>query len=293
MFVYMTKPGDTYAKVAKLFYGAVDDASCQKLRDANHDRLATRMMGHSAFLIGFMPLMIPDYDVDICSLEAKQILNGIEFMDGASRQDIAFSLWHGHDMHHALGVARVLNEHNQKKEAAMAFAGVTAREVSTRISERVGQPAEQFSQYMEILDHSALNYKNVLKSTSDAETRRLARNVYKTAHKEAIDVLHKAGHFYGQKKMDKLQHAIRGRNKLLKQVTNKGLILDDIEDLGAFESIGKFSGYVGKGFVGAGIALSGLEVYETAEEGGDWVVKLIGVSAECAVSIGVGNALLF
>ncbi len=286
MFVYMTRPGDTYAKVAQLFYDKSDDSACQILRQVNYNRHATRMMGQAASLMPFLPFVIPGYGAEISQLTAQQMLLGIEFLDASARQKITMAMRQGFNMQHAIAVGRVLNAHNQlgamqessDTEPSISFVGAGMREVGGRLAERVGQPAEAFSSKMEVLQQSAIHYKNVLKSTHDVTSRQVARDLYKTAHQEALESLNKSSHFYSQSRANRIKHAIRGKNRLMRQMTSKGFVLEDVEDFKAVESIGKWSGVGGSAFLAIGIGLGVAEVYETAEAGGDWFAKLAGVT---------------
>ena len=300
MFIYMTKPGDTIQSVAQFFYECSDEDHCKRLRDANHDRKAYKLKGQTDRLMPFYPLMIPGYGKELNKLTIKRMLSGIEAIGCIERKNITMAMRRGFNLHHAIGASRALNHHNQRKidegshdAASIAtFVGAAVRESGGRIAERSGHPAEEFSRRMDFLEESAKNYKDVLQSTSDIGSRQIARDVYKTAHREALVALDKAGNFYSHKRTVHIRQAIRGKNRLFKQVVKQGVVLEELADFSAFETIAKCSSIGGLAFMGIGIGLGIKEVYDTEQEGGDWVAKLVGVSAETAISIAAGSLLM-
>lgn len=287
MIIY-TRAGQTINSLASDILGCNDESFANEILKYNQNSLAVTLMPANSCLAPNRSLWIPGFSyLDNRPEIRSTMMQRVEYLPSTARNNIAFLQTKGVDLNKAIGVAKATQKHNasNQDQGTAIIASLAASETLKRGSERMlEKPPDSFVANMRTLNNSLSDYITN-KTPENLQRFRQAKNL-------ATEAINREANLYTNIINNKTKKLLRSSKRLINSVQNKGIIINNLEDMKTFEKIARYGKISSRGlfFVSAGIGAD--EIYQAYKEGGDWGKEAVGVGGEVVSVYLLGDVLL-
>jgi len=295
--IVFTEAGDTPASVTNRMLGYNDESYSQKLSKMNANGFARQMMNDSGYFAPYRAVWLPGFSRhDQNVMLREQLVHHTEFMRSSARANIQRLGRDGIDINRLIGAQKTIAAYNQWEmqnphSMASVYGAQMGGEILNRAVEHAGHPAEKFAKSMRILNGSMQDLIEA-ENVQDFELMKSLRPQVVSAYREAGAELNKASRLYSSRLDLFTREALSDPVRAMRFKRNGGIMLDHLDDVKALEKIGSAGKFIGRAGFGFQLAMGGVEVYRTYENGGDWEGEATGVIGESAVIYTVGEVCL-